>query len=307
MGSVSRDDVEEKVALLEAARTAVAATLVTDHVPKLLLEVNVDHVGGSVFHPLSIETAARTEVGRSRRVNQDVIALRPDLGLYLLADGMGGHAAGEVASALAVEAMQQFYVDAGSTWPFDAEGPPSDPRAFLAAAAKHANYRIRQLAELHPEYLGMGAAVTAVHVGPSGVCLGHVGHVRAYRFRDGGIELLCHEHTVLERYVAQGAPREAAQRMPGAGRLDRALGLRARLEVTARLEDTRPGDVVVLASNGLYTSVRDISMARLVAGRSSLDAMADNLISHALAHDAPDDVSCILLRWGVAEATGVAA
>ena len=253
-----------------------------------------------MFHPLSIETAARTEVGRSRRVNQDVIALRPDLGLYLLADGMGGHAAGEVASALAVEAMQQFYVDAGSTWPFDAEGPPSDPRAFLAAAAKHANYRIRQLAELHPEYLGMGAAVTAVHVGPSGVCLGHVGHVRAYRFRDGGIELLCHEHTVLERYVAQGAPREAAQRMPGADRLDRALGLRARLEVTARLEDTRPGDVVAMVSNGLYDVVSDPEMACILAGQGLLTATVDHLIAVAQANNAPDDVSCVLLRWRAA-------
>ena len=256
---------------------------------------------------LSIETAARTEVGRCRKVNQDAVALRPDLGLHILADGMGGHAAGEVASALAVEAMQQFYVDAGATWPVDAAGPPSDPLAFLAAAAKHANDRIRQLAELHPEYLGMGAAVTAVHVGPSGMCLAHVGHVRAYRFRGGGIELLCHEHTVLERYVAQGASREAAERMPGANRLDRALGLRARVEVTTRLDDPRPGDVVALVSNGLYDSVRAVSMARLLAGRSSLHAMADDLISLAQAHEAPDDVSCIVLRWGVAEATGIAA
>jgi protein phosphatase len=253
--------------------------------------------GKLVSQPLALETAARSEIGCRRTINQDVIALRPDLGLYLLSDGMGGHAAGEVASAIAVEAVQQFYLDAGSTWPADAVGPATDPRAFLIAAAKHANYRIRQFAELNPEHRGMGAAVTAVHVGTSGFCLAHVGHVRAYRFRDGGIDLLCHEHTLLERYVAQGATREAAERIPGANRLERALGLRPRVEVTTRLEDTRPGDVVALVSNGLYTSVRDISMARLVADRSSLDAMADNLISLAQAHGASDDTSCVLLRW----------
>jgi protein phosphatase len=264
--------------------------------------------GGFVVLPLALETAARTEVGRRRTINQDAIALRPDLGIHILSDGMGGHAAGEVASAIAVEAMQQFYLDAGATWPADAEGPASDPRAFLIAAAKHANYRIRQFAELNPEHRGMGAAVAAVHVGKSGFCLAHVGHVRAYRFRDGGIELLCHEHTLLERYVAQGATREAAERIPGANRLERALGLRPRVEVTTRLEDTRPGDVVALVSNGLYTSVGDISMARLVAGRSSLDAMADNLIGLAQAHHASDDASCILLRWSAeAEAPNVAA
>lgn len=256
---------------------------------------------------LTLETAACTDVGRCRQLNQDTVARRPDLGLYLLVDGMGGHAAGEVASAIAAEAMQQFYLDGGATWPPDAEGSASDPRVFLAAAIKHANYRIRQLAELHPEYLGMGAAVTAVHVGSAGVCLAHVGHVRAYRFRNGGIELLCHEHTVLNYYVNQGAPYEAAQRMPGVERLERALGMRARVEVTTRLEDARPGDVIALVSNGLYTTVREVTMARLLAGRSFLDGMADNLISHALAHDAPDDASCVLLRWGVTEATGVAA
>lgn len=246
---------------------------------------------------LTLEVAARTEKGRRRTINQDAIALRSDLGLFILSDGMGGHPAGEVASAITVEAMQQFYRDAGATWPPDAEGHASDPRAFLVAAAKHANRRIRLGAELNPEHRGMGAAMAAVHVGSSGFCLAHVGHVRAYRFRDGGIELLGHEHTVLNRRVAEGATYEDAQRMPDATRLERALGLRARVEVTTRVEDTRPGDVVALVSNGLYTSVGDISMARHVAGRSSLGSMVDNLIHLAVAHDAPDDVSCMLLRW----------
>jgi serine/threonine protein phosphatase PrpC len=150
-----------------------------------------------VFHPLSIEATARTEIGRRRDINQDAVAIRAELGLYILVDGMGGHAAGEVAAAIAVESMEQFYVDAGATWPPDAEGPASDPRAFLVAAAKHANFRIRQFAELDPEHRGMGAAVGAVHVSGSGFCIAHVGHVRGYRLRDGAFEPLTEDHTRL--------------------------------------------------------------------------------------------------------------
>jgi PPM family protein phosphatase len=260
-----------------------------------------------VFHPLSIESAARTETGKRREINQDVLAIRADLGLYLLADGMGGHASGEVAAAIAVETIQQFYTEAWAPWPPDAPGPTSDPRAVLVAAAKHANDCIRQLAELNPEHRGMGAAVAGVHVGGSGFCVVHVGHVRAYRFRDGGVELLTQDHTVLNRYLGQGATYEAAQRVPGANRLERALGLRVRVEVTARLEDARPGDVVALMSNGLYNAVSDAQMACILAGQTPLDATADSLVGVAQAHDAPDDVSCVLLRWTAAEAKGVAA
>ncbi len=84
--------------------------------------------------------------------------------------------------------MEHIYLDAGSTWPPDAEMPASDPRAFLVAAAKHANFCIRQFAELNPEHRGMGAAVVPVHVGGSGFCLAHVGHVRGYRCRDDARE-----------------------------------------------------------------------------------------------------------------------
>jgi serine/threonine protein phosphatase PrpC len=244
----------------------------------------------------SIETAARTEVGRCRTINQDTVALRPDLGLYLLADGMTGHAAGEVASAIAAEAMQQFYLNGGAMWSVDCEEPASDPRAFLAAAVQHANYRIWQLAELHPEYRGMGAAVAAVHVGCSGFCLAHVGHVRGYRFRKGALEPLTEDHTQLNRYLGRGVEYDVAKRMPDASLLARALGLHGRTRVTVRVEDARPGDLVVLVSNGLYNAVSDPQMARILAGRTPLAAMADALISAAQAHGAADDVTCVLLR-----------
>lgn len=251
---------------------------------------------------LVLEIAARSEIGARRNINQDAIGLRPDLGLYILADGMGGHAAGEVAAAIAVEAMQQFYLDAGATWPPDADGPASDPRAFLVAATKLASYRIWQLAKLHPEHSRMGAAVAAVHVGNSGYCLAHVGHVRGYRFHAGALEPLTEDHTQLNRYLDQGVTYDVAQRMPDASCLARALGLHVRVRVAVRIEDAWPGDVVAVVSNGLYNAVSDQQMARILSGRTSVHEMADNLVNVAQAHNAPDDVSCILLRWAAAKA-----
>jgi protein phosphatase len=250
-----------------------------------------------VFHSLSIEAAARTETGRCREINQDVIAIRPDLGLYILSDGMGGHVAGEVAAAIAVESMEAFYLDAGATWPLDAEGPATDPRAFLVAAVKRANSRIRQEAERIPEHAGMGAAVAAVHVGGSGFCLAHVGHVRGYRLRDGVLEALTEDHTRMSHYLWRGVAYDVAERMPDAYTLARAVGLGKRVQVTARLEDARAGDLILLVSNGLYNAISDAQMARVLAERTTLSAIADNLVSVAQAHHTADDVSCILLRW----------
>ena len=98
-----------------------------------------------------IESAGRTEVGRCRSINEDVFALRPDVGLYLVLDGMGGHAAGELAAAIAAETMQRFYEDGGAVWPLDAPGKASSPQAFLVAAAKLANTRIRERTAREPD------------------------------------------------------------------------------------------------------------------------------------------------------------
>jgi PPM family protein phosphatase len=125
---------------------------------------------------LHIEAAARTEIGRRRDINQDAFTLRPDLGLFLVVDGMGGHPAGEVAAAIATETIQRFYEDRGSPSATDAVGLPSSPQAFLSASLKHANACIRERAELSPETRRMGAAIVAMHATSAGFCLAHVGH-----------------------------------------------------------------------------------------------------------------------------------
>jgi protein phosphatase len=249
---------------------------------------------------LHIESAGRTEVGRCRSINEDVFALRPDLGLYLVLDGMGGHAAGELAAAIAAETMQHFYEDGGTVWPVDARGKASDPQAFLVAAAKLANARIRAHAAREPEKRGMGAAVAAVYAVGSGFCVAHAGHCRVYRLRDGRLESLTEDHRGLNAYLWKGVPLDVAERRPDKDALTRALGLKEKVDVTSRMEDVRSGDVVLICSNGLYDAMPQQQLAAVLAGRSELAATADALIAAAQARGAPDDVTCVLLRWSTA-------
>ena len=247
-----------------------------------------------------IESAGRTEVGRCRSINEDVFVLRPDVGLYLVLDGMGGHAAGELAAAIAAETMQRFYEDGGAVWPLDAPGKASSPQAFLVAAAKLANTRIRERAAREPEKRGMGAAFVALQVESAGFCVAHAGHCRAYRLRDGQLEALTEDHRGLNSYLWQGVALDVAQRRPDKDALTRALGLKEKIDVTSRMEDARPGDVVLLCSNGISDAISAKQIAAVLAGRSDLAATADALIAGAQARGGPDDVSCVVLRWGTA-------
>lgn len=246
---------------------------------------------------IPIESAGRTEPGRRRDLNQDIFALRPDLGLFLVVDGMGGHPAGEVAAAIATEAVQRFYEDGGSPWPADAIGLPSSPQAFLSASLKHANSCIRERAAREPEKHRMGAAIVAMHATGGGFCLAHVGHARCYRLRNGELQKLTEDHTQLTEYIWRGVPLDVAESRPDKDALSRGLGVRATVDVTVRMDDARPGDVVLLCSNGLYGVLADRELAAVLAGKSDLDATADALIAFADARRAADDATCIVLRW----------
>lgn len=248
---------------------------------------------------LTVEVAGRTEVGRRRDLNQDVFTLRRDLGLFLVIDGMGGHPAGEVAAAIAAEAVQRFYDDRGSPWPADAEGPPSSPQRFLSASLKHANAAVRLRAEREPEKRRMGAAIVAMHATTSGFCLAHVGHARCYRLRDRRLQKLTEDHTQLTEYIWRGVPLDVAESRPDKHALSRGLGVRDTVHATVGMDDARPGDIVLLCTNGLYGVLSDAELAAVLAGRSDVEATADALIAFVVARRAADDATCIVLRWSL--------
>jgi protein phosphatase len=255
-----------------------------------------------------LEAAGRSEQGPARDMNQDGFAVCPPLGLFVIADGMGGHPDGEIAAAIAVSAVQRFYAEPGRTWPADAAGPIDDPRAFLVAAVKHAHARIR--AEAGPTIPGkrsMGTTIAVVHAERSGFCVAHVGDSRVYRMRDRALELLTHDHTRMNEYLRLGASRESALMMPDHTSLSRALGTRERVDVDVRMEDARPGDTLLLCTDGLSNAVSDAEIARVLAGRSDVEATAEALLGIAGARGAQDDATCIVLRWAAAGPTCPAA
>jgi len=152
----------------------------------------------------------------------------------------------------------------------------------------------------------MGAAFAAVYLGSSGYCIAHAGHCRVYRFRNGLLECLTEDHRGLNEYLRRGVPLDVADRKPGKDALTRALGLKEKVDVTSRMEDARPGDVVLLISNGIYDVVCDWQIARVLAGWIGAAATANELHALAQAHDSTDDTSCILLRWTAGEAPSAA-
>ena len=210
---------------------------------------------------------------------------------------MGGHPAGDVAAAVAVEAIQRFHDEPGTASPGHVGGLRSAPRAVLAAAVKHANLSIRERAAREPEKRGMGAAIVAMLATSTGFCVAHVGHARCYRLRDRRLEKLTEDHTRLNEYVGHGVPIDAALRMPDQAALSRALGSKENVDVTVGMDDARRGDVVLLCSNGLHGALSDDEIARVLVAQSDVDETAAALIGIAGARGAPDDVTCVVLRW----------
>lgn len=245
---------------------------------------------------LCFEAAGRTDIGQSREINQDALLIRPDLGLFVVADGMGGHAAGEVAASIAVTATEGFFEDPDITWPSDAPGWPADPLALLVAAVKHANSHIRAAATGDRSKRGMGTTVVAVLVRGRTVCLAHVGDSRISRFRDGKLEQLTEDHTICNEWIEQGMTVELAKALPIGATLSRALGTHPTVEVSARLETLTPGDVLLLCSDGVHGVVQTGELAGILTELGELTAGVARIIRRANDKGGPDNSTAILVR-----------
>jgi serine/threonine protein phosphatase PrpC len=233
---------------------------------------------------MEFETVARTHVGCRRRVNEDAVLARPDLGLWAVADGMGGHEAGDLASALVVDALAAV----------SAALPLSDRAADAVARLAGANARLVALAGGGPDARTIGSTVAAVLVEAGGyVCL-WAGDSRAYLCRGGALTQLTHDHSLVQELVDLGeiAPDDAPGH-PNANVITRAVGVAQRLELDAAQGEAKPGDVFVLASDGVTRLVGEAEIAaRVRPGR--LEAAADELVALCLERGAPDNLSIVL-------------
>ena len=240
-------------------------------------------------HPvMKLTAAARTDVGRRRQANEDTYALAPELGLFLVADGMGGHRAGQVASGLAARAA------VGAL-----RGQGGDPRALperLRACVAAANGEILASSRIKPELAGMGTTVVALLAAGGRMALAHVGDSRAYRIRGGAIRRLTDDHTVVGELVRRGEiSARAAEAHPHRHVLTRALGVRRAIEPDLLEVEPEAGDVYLLCSDGLTGHVADAEIAALVAEAADLDAAAQQLVDLANARGGEDNVTVVLV------------
>jgi len=233
-----------------------------------------------------VERAGATDVGRHRSTNEDSYLESPPV--FAVADGMGGARAGEVASRMAVEAFDDSNRDE--------DAPPEEQ---LAAVARAANSSIHRLAQEDESRAGMGTTFTAVMVDDGEVATGHVGDSRLYRLREGELERLTTDHSLVEELVKGGkiSP-ESAENHPQRAIITRALGPEPDVKVDTFTSRGRDGDVYLLCSDGLTAMVPEQQLGDLLRASTSLQDGADALIAAANERGGKDNITVVLFRLG---------
>jgi serine/threonine protein phosphatase PrpC len=252
-----------------------------------------------------MDFGARTDTGRVRENNEDSFRLAPELNLFVLSDGMGGQASGEVASRLATESIVAHCREAESDSSLPLVGGRiggvSNAANRLASAIRHANDEVRKAAQENPAWSGMGATVVAVQFVGERMSLAHVGDSRAYRMRAGELELLTQDHSFVAEQVRRGMMTEKeAERSKLQNVLLRALGAEPFVDVDVQEELILEGDTILLCSDGL---TRELSNAQIAAALSAADEeregaqeAAERLIDLANQAGGGDNVTAIVVR-----------
>jgi len=242
---------------------------------------------------MKIRAFGLTDVGRRRESNEDDFLLEPGRGVYAVADGMGGHAAGEIASRLAIETLQEVLQRNDTA----AERMSvEDAAEWLRGAVVEANRRICDSIRLHEERRGMGTTVVAlVHSGEDAV-VGHVGDSRLYLLRGGELVRMTSDHSWVNEQVKLGLmDDDTAQRHPMRNIVTRALGSRPDVLVDLTSLRIQPGDVLLLCSDGLNTMLADEQIHALVlAHRHDPEAACRALVEQANRHGGDDNVTVVV-------------
>src|SRR5918994_2606233 len=235
--------------------------------------------------PLRIaEEAVRTDTGRQRNANED--SHFTDAPLFVVADGMGGAQAGEVASKAAVDSFAQ-------------EIPAAPPERVLEQTIEAANRTIYELARKDPGLAGMGTTTTAaiVDLDSEEVAIGHVGDSRAYRFRGGRFEQLTRDHSLVEEMRRKGQlTDEQAEDHPQRSIITRALGPEPEVQVDLQTVPAQHGDVFLICSDGLTTMLDDDDIARILSRATSLRAAVRALVDEANRAGGRDNITVVAFR-----------
>ena len=248
-----------------------------------------------------INFAESTDTGRVRDHNEDAIGCDPDIGLMVLADGMGGYNAGEVASGIAVQIVTELASEGASRENRDEIDPHSGmmrQSIVLRDAVYRANKIIFQTAQSQTHCEGMGTTIVACMFCDNKVSIAHVGDSRAYRVRNGELEQLTMDHSLLQELVDRGFySAEEAQRSTNRNYVTRALGVEPTVEVEVNEYDVLPEDIYLLCSDGLPDMVEDEDIHLTISTfNDSLDIVSKQLIELANDHGGRDNVSVQLAK-----------
>jgi len=243
-----------------------------------------------------------TDVGRARQENEDNFILVPSEGLYVVADGMGGHASGKLASTLAVTFITQFVAVERKRpdfqWPFPIDHSRTNEENLLSAAIKHANERIYIQSCKAREHEGMGTTVVSILDGEaSSLTLGHAGDSRIYRFRNNTLAQITVDHSLVNHLLATKkiTPAEA-ENFPNKNVIFRALGLKDYVDVDTQVVPKRDGDLYLLCSDGLTDMVDDWILAEILqTAHADLKTAAQTLIRLANHNGGNDNITVLLL------------
>jgi protein phosphatase len=240
--------------------------------------------------PLRVDSFGLTDVGRVREHNEDCFAVLPHLGLFVVADGMGGRNGGEIASRMVVDTLQEAFED---------EPMPRSERCLsrLMEAIEVANACIFAAGQQDRTERGMGTTVVSAALRGAHLTLAHVGDSRAYRLRDGRLDLLTEDHSLVNDYIRAGVvnPRDAMSH-PLRHIITRSVGTSATVDVETRTVAVEPGDVYLLCSDGLNALVGHREIGTILRENDDLRGAASALIEGANSRGGFDNVTAVLLR-----------
>jgi len=251
---------------------------------------------------VEVKASGLTHVGRQRQHNEDAFLVEPDAKLFLVADGMGGHAAGEIASRIAVDSITEFILhtkEDDGTWPHAYDENLMRSTNRLMAAVRMANTRVLEAMRKDARLRGMGTTVVACLGGDGNVMsVAHVGDSRAYLIRDSTLSRITNEHSwVFEQVQAGMLTEQEAEKHPLRNVITRALGGALQVVPDASEVETKPGDVFLLCSDGLTGMVPEEEILRVVTqNRDNLEAACQKLIETANERGGLDNITAILAK-----------
>jgi PPM family protein phosphatase len=276
-----------RVGVAYAAMKVFPPQSAVEHVSSIKLKSCQDRLE-IMITMLKLEAAGQTDVGQVRTTNEDAFGLCVEAGVFALCDGMGGAAAGEVASRIAVDTLIERLCAAESQ---------ENRRRVLEEAIDTANRLVHARAEKEAALHGMGTTLVALAIGHDRALIGHVGDSRCYLYRHGALTRQTHDHSLVDEQVRLGqlTPDEA-ERSPLRNVITRAIGTQTSVSADIAELDLQPNDILMLCSDGLTKEIPDEQIAALLGETRDLEELCGRLISAAKAAGGHDNVTAVVVR-----------